>query len=219
VAKIAEKIRPAVRKRAGKTAGWQAEKSAMTRNAILEAAIQCIIELGYANTTTALIADYAGVSRGAMMHHFPSRASVLKATIEYLHHKRLSELGEIIPQQDKREEEDRRILAERLVKAAWEYMNLPSSIAYMEIMMAARSDEELSGILEPLEKDFEKQFVEIIQFAVPERKGSESLEVASHLMFSLLSGLMLNTLKHENQRRTKQLLGILVDNIASLTAH
>ena len=51
--------------------GWQAEKSAMTRSAILEATIQCLLELGYANTTTALIANYAGVSRGAMMHHFP----------------------------------------------------------------------------------------------------------------------------------------------------
>src|SRR5690606_30850640 len=74
----------------GKT-GWQAEKSAMTRKAILDAAVECFISLGYANTTTALIAEYAGVSRGAMMHHFPSRLSVLKAVVEYLHEIRLHE--------------------------------------------------------------------------------------------------------------------------------
>ena len=53
--------------------GWQAKKSAMTREAILEAAIHCIIDHGYAQTTTSLIADHANVSRGAMTHHFPSR--------------------------------------------------------------------------------------------------------------------------------------------------
>ena len=67
-ATTAEKKRPQRNEK-----GWQVEKSAMTRWSILEATIQCLLELGYANTTTALIANYAGVSRGAMMHHFPSR--------------------------------------------------------------------------------------------------------------------------------------------------
>ena len=61
--------------------GWQAEKSALTRQAILEAAVRCFVEHGYANTTTAMIADEASVSRGAMMHHFPSRAAVMNAVV------------------------------------------------------------------------------------------------------------------------------------------
>ena len=76
--------------------GWQAEKSAMTRTAILEATIKCLLELGYANTTTALIANYAGLSRGAMMHHFPSRMSVMKAVVDCLHGLRLSEYREVM---------------------------------------------------------------------------------------------------------------------------
>ena len=76
--------------------GWQAEKSAMTRLAILEATIQCLLELGYANTTTALIANYAGVSRGAMMHHFPSRMSVMRAVVDHLHQLRLQEYLELM---------------------------------------------------------------------------------------------------------------------------
>lgn len=55
---------------------WQAQKSIMTREAIFDAAIECLIDLGYGGTTTALIAEHAGVSRGAMLHHFPSRAEV-----------------------------------------------------------------------------------------------------------------------------------------------
>ena len=53
------------------TVGWQAQKSAATRNLIIEAAIKCFVELGYAQTTTTAIADKAGLSRGAMLHHFP----------------------------------------------------------------------------------------------------------------------------------------------------
>jgi len=71
--------------------GWQAEKSALTRQAILEAAVRCFVEHGYANTTTAMIADEASVSRGAMMHHFPSRSAVMNAVVGYLHVRRLNE--------------------------------------------------------------------------------------------------------------------------------
>ena len=50
--------------------GWQAQKSASTRTQIIEAAIKCFIECGYSRTTTTLIAEKAGLSRGAMLHHF-----------------------------------------------------------------------------------------------------------------------------------------------------
>ena len=46
--------------------GWQAQKSASTRTQIIESAIKCLVELGYARITTAVIADRAGLSRGAM---------------------------------------------------------------------------------------------------------------------------------------------------------
>ena len=38
--------------------------------------MQCLIDIGYAQTTTEKIAQKAGVSRGAMTHHFKSRAAV-----------------------------------------------------------------------------------------------------------------------------------------------
>ena len=56
--------------------GWQAQKSAATRNLIVEAAIRCFVDLGYAQTTTTAIAEKAGLSRGAMLHHFPSKIDI-----------------------------------------------------------------------------------------------------------------------------------------------
>jgi AcrR family transcriptional regulator len=62
---------------------WQAQKSAMTRDRILDAAISCFINLGYTNVTTAKVASSAGVSRGAMLHHFPSKTELIQARQEY----------------------------------------------------------------------------------------------------------------------------------------
>ena len=68
---------------------WQAQKSAMTRDRILDATINCFINLGYTNVTTAKVASTAGVSRGAMLHHFPSKTELIQAAVEYLHGKLL----------------------------------------------------------------------------------------------------------------------------------
>ena len=70
---------------------WQAQKSAMTRDRILDAAINCFINLGYTNVTTAKVASTAGVSRGAMLHHFPSKTELIQAAVEYLHGKLLED--------------------------------------------------------------------------------------------------------------------------------
>ena len=63
----------------GEDISWQAQKSAMTRDRILDAAINCFVELGYTNVTTAKVASSAGVSRGAMLHHFPSKTELIQA--------------------------------------------------------------------------------------------------------------------------------------------
>ena len=74
--------RPVERSRASGVT-WQAEKSLATRNQILDATLQCLVELGYTQTTTEKIAQKAGLSRGAMTHHFKSRADVFNAAAEY----------------------------------------------------------------------------------------------------------------------------------------
>ena len=62
----------------------QAERSATTREALLDATIACLVEEGYANTTTARVAERAGVSRGAHLHHFQTRSALVAAAVEHL---------------------------------------------------------------------------------------------------------------------------------------
>ncbi|GIX31240.1 MAG: hypothetical protein KatS3mg124_1712 [Porticoccaceae bacterium] len=196
--------------------GWQAEKSAMTRNAILEAAIQCFIELGYARTTTALIAEYAGVSRGAMMHHFPSRAEVLKATIEHLHQKRLAEFRELMGGIDDPAELMDRKRIEESVRRAWTYVNQPTSIAFQEVLMASRTDPELRAVLEPLEREYEKQFMETVKAVFPHWQDLDNLETANDLVHFLLTGMMMAQMQHRKQARTRRILEHLADTLEEI---
>jgi len=199
-----------------KKEGWQAIKSANTRRTILEAAIQCIIDYGYARTTTSLIADYANVSRGAMMHHFPSRQAVLKATIKYLHKKRLSEYNKMmeaigIPFREMSREKIAQSVAE-----AWKYVNLPSSLAYQEILMASRTDQELRQVLEPQEKDFEKTFIERIKKMFTPWAGREELEVVHDAALFMLTGMMLSHMKSNKKVRTKRVMDFLTESVTNL---
>ena len=196
--------------------GWQAEKSAITRRAILEAAIQCIIDYGYARTTTSLIADYANVSRGAMMHHFPSRQAVLKATIKYLHKNQLKEYRNLMEGVQVPSEVMSREKIEQSVAEAWKYVNLPSSLAYQEILMASRTDTELKQVLEPLEQDFEKSFIDAVKRLFPPWQGREELELVHDAALFTLTGMMLSHMKSNKKQRTERVLNFLTDSVAHL---
>jgi len=196
--------------------GWQAEKSAMTRTAIMEAAITCLINLGYANTTTALMADYAGVSRGAMMHHFPSRMHVISAVIDHLHEMRLQEYSELMANID---DPNRKLTKSRIdasVKAAWEYVNKPSFIAYQELLLAARTDVELYEILTPVEADFESQFLNTVKEVFPHWERMAFLEGAHDMVQFLMKGMALSHLSTNRKGRAKRVMKLLADYLYNL---
>src|SRR5437763_16557793 len=66
----------------------QAERTAATRGRLLDAALDVLAEQGYAATTTVEAAKRAGVSRGAPLHHFPTKPELLAAAVEHLYARR-----------------------------------------------------------------------------------------------------------------------------------
>src|SRR3954453_17626637 len=66
----------------------QAQRSAATREALLDATLECLVEDGYANTTTTRVAERAGLSRGAHLHHFQTRDTLLAAAADHLTRRR-----------------------------------------------------------------------------------------------------------------------------------
>jgi AcrR family transcriptional regulator len=133
--------------------GWQAQKSASTRLQIVEAALRCFVELGYARTTTTVIAEKAGLSRGAMLHHFPSKIDIVRAAVEHLHAKRLKAFRKSI---DRLARDDTR--ARKSLEAYWEHVRHPMYVAFLELWIAARTDPELKGILQPAQEAFDGEW-------------------------------------------------------------
>src|SRR5436190_18849808 len=75
----------------------QAERRATTRTALLDATIDCLVEEGYAGTTTTRIVERAGVSRGAQVHHFPTKAELVAEAVRHLAGKRIEEFLQTMP--------------------------------------------------------------------------------------------------------------------------
>jgi AcrR family transcriptional regulator len=70
----------------------QQDRSRATRSRLLEAAISCLAELGYPASTVAVVAERAGVSRGAAQHHFPTREALFTAALEHVTRERAEEM-------------------------------------------------------------------------------------------------------------------------------
>ncbi|HLY34846.1 MAG TPA: TetR/AcrR family transcriptional regulator [Jatrophihabitantaceae bacterium] len=62
----------------------QQDRSRATRARLLEAAIASLAELGYQASTVTVVAERAGVSRGAAQHHFPTRDDLFTAALEHV---------------------------------------------------------------------------------------------------------------------------------------
>src|SRR5882762_9259121 len=116
----------------------QAERSAATREALLDATIACLVEDGYANTTTSRVAERAGLSRGAHLHHFQTRDVLVAAAMERLAQRR----GEVLLAEAKKLPPGR----ERLVKCLdllWSGYASPLYQAALDLWTHARTDPEL----------------------------------------------------------------------------
>jgi AcrR family transcriptional regulator len=126
----------------------QAERSATTRALLLDATIDSLVEVGYANTTTTGIAERAGVSRGAQMHHYPAKADLVAHAVEYLAEKRMALLrGQI---ERLRGSRDR---VKRALDLLWGSHNGPLFRATLELWIAARTDTDLREKLAPVERN------------------------------------------------------------------
>ncbi len=196
-------------------AGWQAKKSAMMRDNILDAAIECFVTIGYANTTTARIADRAGVSRGAMLHHFPSKGELMRAAVEYLHGKLIelysSSIGTIA--MDLPVDERNRMG----IKGYWDYLSSDLYVAYHELCVAGRTDPELQDILEDSIARFDEATVESNKQLFPEwSERGELYELAMDITKFLMEGMAVSQIVSQREKRVNRMIDYLGDRLEEI---
>ncbi|MEV3857422.1 TetR/AcrR family transcriptional regulator [Streptomyces sp. NPDC050095] len=74
------------------------DRSRATRRRLLESAVACLAERGWSGSTVSVVAEHAGVSRGAAQHHFPTREDLFTAAVEYVAEERSVALRALRPQ-------------------------------------------------------------------------------------------------------------------------
>ncbi|MEV6577458.1 TetR/AcrR family transcriptional regulator [Streptomyces sp. NPDC051582] len=75
--------------------GPKQARSRVTRRHLLEAAVACLAEQGWAGSTVAVVAERAGVSRGAAQYHFPTREDLFTAAVAYVSEERYAALRDL----------------------------------------------------------------------------------------------------------------------------
>jgi AcrR family transcriptional regulator len=126
----------------------QAERRAGTRAAVLRATVDCLVERGYAGTTTQEVQDRAGVSRGALTHQFATKAELVLAAMDTLYEdfsRSVRDAAADLP----RDPSSRIRLGVELI---WDRFHGPLFVAAMELWTAARTDPELRAALLPHER-------------------------------------------------------------------
>jgi AcrR family transcriptional regulator len=118
----------------------QDEKTAETRRRLLDAALLCLIDRGYARTTTSEVAERAGLSRGAQLYHFPRKEELLISAFEHLFELMFTEMKEKVGRLNN--VNDRRATA---IDLLWEIANGPLATAWIELIVASRTDSYLRG--------------------------------------------------------------------------
>ncbi|HLS77595.1 MAG TPA: TetR/AcrR family transcriptional regulator [Nocardia sp.] len=125
----------------------QAQRRARTRARLLDAAVESLVEVGYAGTTTLEVQNRAGVPRGTLQHHFPTKPDLLAGAVEHLAQRRLDQLATefaaIAPGGD-------RLAA--AVELTMDMFSGPSFHAALEIWVGARTDAELRAAFLPCEQ-------------------------------------------------------------------
>jgi AcrR family transcriptional regulator len=166
------------------------ERGIATRAALLEAAIECLVQFGYGATTTTQIAKRAGVSRGAQLHHFPTKAELVSAAVESLFERRNAEFREAFANLEPGIDR-----TDAAIDLLWSMFQGPTFIAWAELSMAARTDPDLATKMIEISKRFDQQSLETwseLSGADGADPGFQRLSLA--FAYSLMHGMAMESL-------------------------
>jgi len=184
----------------------QEQRSAATRAALLDATIDCLVDYGYAGTTTTRVAERAGISRGAQMHHFQRKAPLVVAALLRLAERRRRELLERA-ERELPEDPDPAAALDIL----WSTFSGPLFTAALELWIAARTDPELAEHLLPAEREIGRGARAVARQLCKGRDTDRALELAANAM----RGIALQQLLNPSRTRCERQLDFLKQTLST----
>lgn len=167
----------------------RAQRSEDSRARILDAAVACLVDGGYSGATTLTIQGEADVSRGRLLHHFPSRDRLLVAAAQHLAVKRVADTEErVLRLLDGRPDAGGVARADRVIELLWQSFSEPHFWASVELWTAARSNGEIAEALRPEER----RLGGAIRGSMARMFGDE---LASHPRFKQVRDILLTSMR------------------------
>jgi AcrR family transcriptional regulator len=176
----------------------QEERSAETRARLLDATIECLVDFGYAGTTTPRIAEKAGVTRGAQVHHFNSKNELVLAAVEHLSVK----LTQSATSQVSRMKTDDDLLGS-VLDLLWHIHTGPIFVATVELWVAGRTDHDLGVAASRIQGVITGALVEVVGRFVPDEL-SRSLTDFVYTAMDAIRGILLSSFTDTDPDRARR---------------
>ncbi len=177
----------------------QEERTRAMRARLLEATVELLVEKGFSGTTTTLVSERAGVSRGAQLHHFPTKNDLVLAAVDHLVRVRGEELAaaaETLPTGERRTRAVLQMLADHFTS--------PVFIAALELWTAARSDPDLLAKVAPLEQRMGRETHRLTVRLLDADETRPGVRELIQATLDLVRGLGLaNTISDDAKRRAR----------------
>ncbi|MGW4494918.1 TetR/AcrR family transcriptional regulator [Streptomyces sp. NPDC004376] len=174
------------------------DRSRATRQRLLEAAVSCLAEYGWAGSTVAVVAERAGVSRGAAQHHFPTREDLFTAAVEYVAESRSVALCELFPDGPG----DRRAVISALIGL----FTGPLFRAALHLWVAASNEEQLRGRVTELEARVGRECHRIAVELLDADESRPGVRETVQGLLDLARGLGLATLLTDDTARRERVV-------------
>jgi AcrR family transcriptional regulator len=176
-------------------------KSLRTRRRILDAAMSLFAERGYHASSNADVAEAAGLTRGAMLYHFPTREDLVEAAIDHIQRRR-TEAFEAAAREQGGDATD------QAIDAYWELLQLAPFKAFAELEAVARTDPDLARRIAPAQAAFDHAQIGSLSGLLLAGSGAR-FQTGRDLARFMLEGLARATLTYEQGARTERLLAVI----------
>lgn len=164
----------------------QAVRSEETRAALMDATIACLVEEGYGATTTARVAERAGLSRGAHLHHFRTRDGLIAGAVERLSERLADEIDANLARLP---DSEQRISS--ALDLLWDAFSSDLFVATVELWAIARTNADLERALAPLEQSLDRRVMHAYASLFPEQTGRTGSDELATFTLATIRGLAL----------------------------
>ncbi|MEX6633647.1 TetR/AcrR family transcriptional regulator [Hyphococcus lacteus] len=186
-------------------------KSAEMRRRTCEATTHCLATLGYPSTSIKQVIKAAGISQGALQHHFPSKEDLVTATAAFLLRRSIKWFTQI-----KAELEKDRSAFGKVTRRSWaDQFATEEYEALLQILVASRTDATLKTRIAPKLEDWREAIEgEMRDLLTPIARDADELNALLTIGRCMMTGLLVHDGLLDDKERIETVIDAWIDIVA-----